>query len=756
MEKYNGDQVPSWIKRDEDGMPLYPMAGNLKVRPECLGLELPFMPFADKTSAQRINMFTTSIAQALIVRGAEFPQVASGYEAEYAKYTFNSSRFDQDGMILRIIPRYRTNVGADPIKKCPSWLVIWYGEEDNKVHSNWVHTYYKGTNGFGWENKIDWDNMAAGIRVTKNQCLSHSNAIQSDRYCLGVNANTCYGTWPGTTEDAIVISDEFAKRTIATGYREIVIDIDKNHVPINLYGDAINYKFLPDIGEKISEGGIICGFRKVDSNTFYTDFTDEALSKMQLLHDDIYYQTEPGATVVDITMVRNPNRKILTPTRCFQQIAKYEEFSIDFYEQVVKAYTQECVEKGRIPSQEFITMTTYSARMLSTVKKRVLGVTRRSLAKFKRKDMPIEHIQLTLVLKYDIKPSLGSKFVSYYGDKGTISKVVPKKHMPINDHGVQADMLISPMSIPNRMNPGQIYMTFISELCRVVIEKMQTMDDKLAAYDYMVEFFNDVNPEYVKLVEKVMDTPEKKRRFVDENLRAGYLVVVCPPYLDGITTDWVLRMVDKYGIKQTPVEFDKLDSEGRVVRRIRTKRNMFIGKKYIFTLCKVPHCKCGGMGYVTDIGVPITVKDATIKAQTQVSPTAIRCGEDESRMIANMLGAELASRMLGLYANSPDATQELTTRLLSMAKPTQLDFIPWTNKKIINSSRTISALQAMMAVTGIDLENCTAQKDEIDTLYAPLKTEVKVPRGRKAKNKDADSDDSADAVEPMDEEEDNA
>ena len=207
---------------------------------------------------------------------------------------------------------------------------------------------------------------------------------------------------------------------------------------------------------------------------------------------------------------------------------------------------------------------------------------------------------------------------------------------------------------------------------------------------------------------------------IDECLRSEQIIVVVPPYLKTITTKWVMEMVEHYNIQQTPVEYDVLDSNNQPIRRVRTKRKMFIGKKYIYVLCKVPFCKSSGMGFVNNIGVPITVKDGTTKSQVQVVPTAIRSGEDEIRTMTNMMGPELTSRMLGLYANSPLSTQLLCYKLLTMEKPTQLVFIPQTNACIRNNSRTISALRAIMSVTGIDIEDCIASDEEMETYYRPF------------------------------------
>ena len=197
-----------------------------------------------------------------------------------------------------------------------------------------------------------------------------------------------------------------------------------------------------------------------------------------------------------------------------------------------------------------------------------------------------------------------------------------------------------------------------------------------------------------------------------------------PPALEGITAEWVLRVADKYGIRQTPVSFDVLNSKGKVVRRVTSKRSVFIGKLYMFMLCKVPFCKSSGMGYVNDFGVPITVKDSTTKAQNPLAPTSIRGGEDETRNMVINFGSTLTARIMGINANAPEATQLLAYMLLTAEKPTQLAFIPKTDQDIRNNSRTIAALRAMMEVTGIDISHPIASPEEIEEFYKPFERKL--------------------------------
>ena len=62
------------------------------VRPEYLGLEATLCPFLQFISTQRGSMFAANIAQALVVNGAEFPRIFTGWEKQFGEYEFNTTK----------------------------------------------------------------------------------------------------------------------------------------------------------------------------------------------------------------------------------------------------------------------------------------------------------------------------------------------------------------------------------------------------------------------------------------------------------------------------------------------------------------------------------------------------------------------------------------------------------------------------------------------------------------------------------------
>jgi DNA-directed RNA polymerase subunit beta len=55
------------------------------------------------------------------------------------------------------------------------------------------------------------------------------------------------------------------------------------------------------------------------------------------------------------------------------------------------------------------------------------------------------------------KIQIGDKMAGRHGNKGIISKILPRQDMPYMPDGTPIDMILNPLGVPSRMNVGQIF-----------------------------------------------------------------------------------------------------------------------------------------------------------------------------------------------------------------------------------------------------------------------------------------------------------
>nr|YP_010712216.1 RNA polymerase beta subunit [Corydalis ternata]UGO88508.1 RNA polymerase beta subunit [Corydalis ternata]WDA92871.1 RNA polymerase beta subunit [Corydalis ternata] len=68
---------------------------------------------------------------------------------------------------------------------------------------------------------------------------------------------------------------------------------------------------------------------------------------------------------------------------------------------------------------------------------------------------PEEMIRVYILQKREIK--VGDKVAGRHGNKGIISKILPRQDMPYLQDGTPVDMVFNPLGVPSRMNVGQIF-----------------------------------------------------------------------------------------------------------------------------------------------------------------------------------------------------------------------------------------------------------------------------------------------------------
>ena len=696
----------------------YPYLSDSKAPLQLLGLAPLMNPFTDHVSAQRLMMLSQHLVQYQLLNGCEFPQVFTGFETFLGDYEHDTTERDQGIQVEAVIPRFQTGVGLYPLKDNPYYTIVYRGD-DGKIGYFNLNKYTYRSDGYGYQNKwINNNRIHVGNYNPKDVKLCTSPAHEGFMYKYGTNLNMAYMAIPHVTEDAFVISKSAAKKLGSTAFGKISIKILPTQVPIDLYGTEDEYKFIPDIGEKIGDDGILCALRTPSENSILFDMQPENLKKVQFLHDSIFY-APAGAEIVDVNIVVNRNCRIRTNcggNDIFSQVQKYRDPINAYNLKVVEAY-QNAVSEGREITPAFNTLVTRCMQSLLIDGVRNPNFPHRvNLTATKRKDA-IEFLYITITYKYDNPVTRGIKLTGTNGNKGTVCVIMDDEDMPVDDFGIRADVVVAAISVFNRMNPSQWYLQFVTRTAEMVRRKMEsivkvnpTENSYLEAYSLMLDFLNDCNPHWAEKVNNDHPQIQDKIELVKESI-ADKIYINIPPFTKGIDQNWVIKMRDKYNVVKTPVEFNLTMPDG-TKQHIRTKKPVMIGSEYIIKLYKQPHQRVSGIGYVNQYRSPIR-PSALAKAQYPFSLTPIRLGEDEIRNIVMTSGAEVAAHILGVYANSQDAVYNLGRHLLFDKEPSKLAKVDLAIKDIIKSNSIIEVTRHIFSSFGV---NIAPQQEDIQEI----------------------------------------
>ena len=337
----------------------YPYLSNLNADVRLLGIVPLINPFMDKLSSQRGMMMSDHVGQSLIVDGCEIPHCFTGFEKKVGKYSIDKTARDQEVQVVAVIPKFILSEGSYPVHYNPSKTVIYRGMSDGKIGCFDIEDFTTVTDGFGYRNVYGNASINVGNIINKNDDIVHAPTHEGELYKLfGCNLNVAYMAIPQVTEDGIAISESAAKKLETEGYSTISIDIRPDQIPLNLYGDDNNYKFMPDIGTHVADDGVVCVLRSPTADSIIHDMSPANLKKIQHLHDKLY-RIPAGAEILDIYVSINRKNKPISTIKTdviYQQAEAYRQKINTYHRSIYKLYHQLVEVSGNEYTDAFSTL----------------------------------------------------------------------------------------------------------------------------------------------------------------------------------------------------------------------------------------------------------------------------------------------------------------------------------------------------------------------------------------------------------------
>lgn len=678
------------------------LTSDLSVPVQLHGLQAILQPFLNFTSSQRGEMFASHIAQAVLIDGCEMPRIFTGYESKIGKYDFNRTKRNQDIQVVAVIPKFKTNIGSRQVRHNPTLTVIYIGLDDRKLSYFDISDYTMLSNGFGCFNRrSNLHELVKDNCIPKDMQFQTTPDHENDAYMQGFNVNVAYMPLWATDQDAFIVSQSTADKCEHTAIKSVEFDITPDDIPLNLYGDDDDFKIIPDIGEFVNDTGILAGFRYRNRDTILADITNLALRKPEYLHDPIT-QAPIGAQIVDIQvhtnleLYRSQRHNQTSPLR---QLLKYQDQHNDYYNEVVNTYREYAKRQGYQISAKFNTLV-----MESMAKSIPKSGPQLKIKLVSDKD-PIRFMRVKVTYAFKRKIAPGFKLSGRQGDKGIISEIWPDEDMPVDEYGIRSGIIIVPGSKIDRLNLGQDYEQHINRGSELITKRLcdNKLGNDLEAYNHILNYFNDIRPNYAKLVADEHKTDYDREEFI-EACKADGLFICINGFTESVNMDMILRIAEKYDIKETPVSWNIRDENGNLIERVTSVNPISIGSKYMYLLGKIPldQLLAAEVGFISQFGIPIKPNERA-KNQSLVRESCVRFGEDEHQLFLMSLPNSLVARNRGIYSGSLEALNKLNNLLLTNPKPTALPAIPMTTREIIATDRIIALFNHQIGATGFDV-----------------------------------------------------
>jgi len=514
-------QLDERLKFTEDILPKQPISAPVSM--------VPFLEHDDQT---RLQMASSQMRQAILLKDFDTPLIRSGCESLYTKFTHFVKMAKEDGEVVYMDKK---------------WLIVRY--ESGKVDVfdiSYRRIYVQNMDFF----KIY---VRQGDKFKKNDILAESNFTTDGSINIGRNLLTAIMIYYGYNyEDGIVVSDRVVNTDAFTSvhYIDLSFILPPNKVLLSL--DENKYKPLPDIMETINVKEPYAILKEVPSGPL--NFTDIFTEPIKLLAKKNFF-------VTDVSIFANTwNEELPEHKRWVEKKIEEQKASQAAFQEVL------CEHLSADEAKKFI-----KDHHLDKFGDQ---------GKYKIKAEKVNGIYVEMFGIYTRKIKVGDKIGNRHGNKGVISAIIPHEDMPQLPDGRHVDVCINPLGIISRMNIGQLFELHlamaVNDLKINLLKMIEEEKDQQEIREYLLGFIKlvdntEVGWYYSQVEEKL---PEE----IDVDFIKKFSIIQAP--FESLDEQGIERALSYTG---TPFEYDIYDpvSGKKILNKIAVGYVYFIRMVHI-------------------------------------------------------------------------------------------------------------------------------------------------------------------------------
>ena len=432
---------------------------------QVVSVSASLIPFLEHDDANRALMGSNMQRQGVPTIRPEYPIVGTGIEERVAKDSASTVVAFRSGRVISVTSNQ---------------IAVWSEDEDSK---NPIDIYqlkkYTRSNQDTCINFIPL--VKVGDSVKKGQPLADGPATNQGQIALGKNILVAFMAWEGYNfEDAILMSDRLVTDDVFTSIHIQEFKIESRDTKLgpeeitrdipNVGADALTQ--LDDhgiirLGAEVSPGDILVG--KVTPKGEQQISPEEKLLKVIFGKKseevaDASLRVPPGVTGKVLSVEQFVRRERLNKK---EEDAKTDDIEKEFHKEL--DVLREEKKESLAHMDEYLVGKEWTPSKKLEEKKRLLvlfekweQILRKNFARRKENVKSGDEMPVTVnkIVKVYIasrrKVQVGDKLAGRHGNKGVVAKIMNRNDMPYLPDGTPVDMVLSPLSVPSRMNVGQI------------------------------------------------------------------------------------------------------------------------------------------------------------------------------------------------------------------------------------------------------------------------------------------------------------
>jgi DNA-directed RNA polymerase beta subunit len=372
-----------------------------------ISIPVSMVPFLKNDDPTRLQMASSQMRQAILLKDFDEPMIKSGCEGLYTDKTQFVKKAKKNGEVIHVDNKY---------------LIVIYDDGEAEIFDIMYRKIYV--------EHMDFMNIyvKAGDKFKAGDILAESNFCKDGNICFGKNLLTGVMVYYGNNyEDGIVVSDRLVNEDVLTSvhFKDLSFTLPPNKVLLSLQEGR--YKPLPKALEQLSAGSPYAKIKTLSTDDMYSVFSEE-----------ISLEAEKSFIIPEVNIYANTwNDEI-------------PEFN-DWIEKTVSEQQERDaglrkIIKDKLPSEISKKFIKESGLELSSF-----------VGKYKMKREKINGIHIEMYGIHFRKIKVGDKIANRHGNKGVISRIVPHEKMPKLEDGRHLDICINPLGIISRMNIGQLF-----------------------------------------------------------------------------------------------------------------------------------------------------------------------------------------------------------------------------------------------------------------------------------------------------------